>query len=304
MDYQSILNEIRDELVGKKPKGKVASYIPELANINPYKFGIHLCSMDGGNCFIGDNEEKFSIQSISKVFALTMAYPIMGERLWKRVGIEPSGNPFNSLVQLEYESGVPRNPLINAGALVISDILISNLKNPKDDFLKFVQRLAGNKEIYFNEKVAESEKKTGYRNAALASLMKSFGNIDNLVEEVLDFYFYMCSVEMSCKELAQTFLLYANHGVHHQTGERILTASQSKRLSAILLTCGFYDQAGEFTFRVGLPGKSGVGGGIVALFPEHYSVAVWSPILNKAGNSVLGMDSLEKLTTKTGLSIF
>lgn len=304
MDYQRILNEIAQSLQGKNFGGKVADYIPELAEINPDNFGIHLCCLQSGNYSIGKNKDRFSIQSISKVFALTLAYPMMGEKLWKRVGVEPSGNPFNSLVQLEYESGIPRNPLINAGALVVSDILITNLANPKEDFLNFVQKLAGNDEIQFNEKVAESEKETGYRNAGLANLMKSFGNIENLVEDVLDFYFYMCSIEMSCKELAQTFLVFANHGKHIITGETILTSSQAKRLSAILLTCGFYDQAGEFTFKVGLPGKSGVGGGIVAVFPEHYSVAVWSPKLNKAGNSVLGMEVLERLTTKTGLSIF
>jgi len=304
MDYQKILNEINSELEPRKFGGSVANYIPELAGINPDKFGIHLCCLQGGNYSIGANEERFSTQSISKVFALTMAYPMLGEKLWKRVGVEPSGNPFNSLVQLEYESGIPRNPLINAGALVVCDVLISKLKKPKEEFLNYVQKLSGNPSIRYNEKVAESEKNTGYRNVALASLMKSFGNIDNLVEDVLDFYFYMCSIEMSCKELAQTFLVFANHGKHFVSGEKILSASQSKRLSAILLTCGFYDQAGEFTFKVGLPGKSGVGGGIAAIFPEHYSIAVWSPKLNKAGNSVLGMEVLERLTTKTGLSIF
>ena len=304
MDYQKILDDINAELKRESFGGKVANYIPELAEVDPGKFGIHLSTLESGNYFIGSNQERFSIQSISKVFALTMAYPMLGEKLWKRVGVEPSGNPFNSLVQLEYESGVPRNPLINAGALVVSDVLVSRLKNPKEDFLKFVRKLAGNNSINFNEKVAESEKDTGYRNVALASLMKSFGNIDNLVEEVLDFYFYMCSIEMSCKELAQTFLVYANHGKLYRTEEKILSTSQAKRLSAILLTCGFYDQAGEFTFRVGLPGKSGVGGGIAAVFPEHYSIAIWSPKLNKAGNSVLGMEVLERLTTKTGLSIF
>ncbi len=304
MEYQKILDDINAELKRESFGGKVANYIPELAQVDPDKFGIHLSTLDNGDYSIGSNKERFSIQSISKVFALTMAYPMLGEKLWKRVGVEPSGNPFNSLVQLEYESGIPRNPLINAGALVVSDVLVSNLKNPKHDFLRFVQKLAGNSTISYNEKVAESEKETGYRNVALASLMKSFGNIENLVEEVLDFYFYMCSIEMSCKELSQTFLLYANHGKHFVSKERILNASQSKRLSAILLTCGFYDQAGEFTFKVGLPGKSGVGGGIAAVFPEHYSVAVWSLKLNKAGNSVLGMEVLERLTTKTGLSIF
>lgn len=304
MDYSAVIKEIVSELEGKKFGGKPATYIPELATVDENKFGIHLCTLQNEHCSFGDSDEKFSIQSIAKVFGLTMAYPILGEKLWKRVGVEPSGNPFNSLVQLEYEQGVPRNPLINAGALVISDVLISVLKNPKSEFLEFVRRLSGNSSINYNEKVAESEKETGYRNVALASLMKSFGNLDNLVEDVLDFYCYMCSIEMSCQELAQTFLLYANHGKEVQSGEMILTASQSKRLSAIMLTCGFYDQAGEFSFKVGLPGKSGVGGGIAAVFPGHYSITVWSPKLNKAGNSVLGMEVLERLTTKTGVSIF
>lgn len=304
MDYSAVIKEIVSELEGKKFGGKPATYIPELATVDENKFGIHLCTLQNEHCSFGDSDEKFSIQSIAKVFGLTMAYPILGEKLWKRVGVEPSGNPFNSLVQLEYEQGVPRNPLINAGALVISDVLISVLKNPKSEFLEFVKRLSGNSSINYNEKVAESEKETGYRNVALASLMKSFGNLDNLVEDVLDFYCYMCSIEMSCQELAQTFLLYANHGKEVQSGEMILTASQSKRLSAIMLTCGFYDQAGEFSFKVGLPGKSGVGGGIAAVFPGHYSITVWSPKLNKAGNSVLGMEVLERLTTKTGVSIF
>lgn len=304
MDYSDIIEEIYESINQHDFAGESADYIPELAKIDPNKFGIHFYSLENQHYSIGDSEERFSIQSISKVFALTMAYPILGEDLWKRVGVEPSGNPFNSLVQLEYESGIPRNPLINAGALVIADVLISKLTNPKQEFLDFVRHLADDNSIQYNKKVAESEKETGYRNVALASLMKSFGNIDNLVEDVLDFYFYMCSIEMSCKELAQTFSVFANHGKHVKTNEQILTESQSKRLSAIMLTCGFYDQAGEFTFKVGLPGKSGVGGGIVAVFPAHYSVAVWSPKLNKAGNSVLGMEVLERLTTKTGASIF
>lgn len=304
MDYSLIIEEIYDSIDQDKFTGNVANYIPELANIDPRKFGIHLCSLQNEHYSIGDSDERFSIQSISKVFALTMAYPILGEELWKRVGVEPSGNPFNSLVQLEYESGIPRNPLINPGALVIADVLVSKLADPKKEYLEFVRHLANNNSIQYNEKVAESEKDSGYRNVALASLMKSFGNIENLVEDVLDFYFYMCSIEMSCMELAQTFTVFANHGKHLQTNEQVLTESQSKRLSAIMLTCGFYDQAGEFTFKVGLPGKSGVGGGIVAVFPAHYSVAVWSPKLNKAGNSVLGMEVLERLTTKTEASIF
>lgn len=306
MNYQNILDEIYSELSKTKREGNLANYIPELAKINPNKYGIFLCSIDGSEFCIGDSLERFSIQSISKVFTLTMAFALEGENLWDRMDVEPSGNPFNSLIQLEYEKGIPRNPFINAGALVVCDILISKLKNPKKEYLEFLNMLVGSskEEISYNTKVAESEKKMGFRNAALINLMKSFKNINNEVDLVLDFYYHTCSVEMSCKELAQSFLLFTNHGEHTVSKNQIITASQSKRISAIMLTCGFYDEAGEFSFRVGLPGKSGVGGGIVAHYPGEYSVACWSPILNKAGNSALGMHSLEMLTTKTGLSIF
>ena len=304
MDYQKILNEINRVIHPKDFKGEIASYIPELAKVAPSKYGMHLHDIDGGHYYFGDHEEKFSIQSISKVPALVMALNLEGEKLWKRVDVEPSGNPFNSLLQLEYENGIPRNPLINAGALVVSDILVSYLKNPKAEFLAFMQNIANNPNIQYDERVATSEKKMGYRNAALINLMKSFGNITNDVETVLDFYFYQCSITMTCKELAETFMLFANHGKVLATGERIISDSRTKRLNALMQTCGFYDEAGEFSFRVGLPGKSGVGGGIVAVHPGYYSVAVWSPKLNPKGNSAVGMAALELLTTKTGLSIF
>lgn len=303
-NYQEIIDSIYSELKTQKIDGKVADYIPELGKINPDKFGVHLCMLDGGNASIGDSNERFSIQSITKVFSLTMAFSLVGEDLWKRVGLEPSGSAFNSLVQLEYEHGIPRNPLINAGALVVADVLISLLKNPKEEYLTFVRKLCGAEIIDYNPSVAESEKRSGYRNQALINLMKSFGNIHNDIDTVLDFYYYQCSIEMTCKELAESFLVFVNHGVICETNEQLITRSQSKRISAIMLTCGFYDEAGEFAFRVGLPGKSGVGGGIVAIHPGRYSVAVWSPRLNKAGNSILGMKVLEEFTTKTGLSIF
>ncbi len=303
-NYQKILDDINEELKDLRGEGEAADYIPELRKINPDKFGIHLCMLNGGSASIGDSGEKFSIQSITKVFSLTMAFSMVGEELWKRVDVEPSGNPFNSLVQLEYEKGIPRNPLINAGALVVSDVLVSLLENPKEDYLAYIRKLCGAKNVNYNESVAESEKECGFRNKALINLMKSFGNIENDIDTVLDFYYHQCSIEMTCKELAESFLLYTNHGVLCETGERLITGSQSKRISAIMLTCGFYDEAGEFTFRVGLPGKSGVGGGIVAIYPGDYSIAVWSPRLNKAGNSILGMKALEEFTTQTGLSIF
>jgi len=282
----------------------VAGYIPELAKIDPDKLGIALKTIDGTLHAAGDANEPFSIQSISKVFATSLVFSVIGDDLWRRVGKEPSGSSFNSLVQLEYENGIPRNPLINAGAIVVADMMIDILANPEKDFLSFIRRLAGDQNIHVDEKVKNSEKSTGFRNVALANFMKSFGNIHNHVDEVLDLYFMMCSVSMSCTQLANAFLFFANHGMIPATHEKILTISQTKRLNALMQTCGFYDEAGEFTFRVGLPGKSGVGGGIVAILPKQYSVAVWSPGLNGKGNSESGMLLLELLTTKTGTSIF
>lgn len=304
MDYPKIIKKVYSQVLELENLGKVASYIPELATIDPGKFGVYLTSLDGQSFGIGDCKEKLSIQSISKVLSLTMAYSMKGSALWSRVGVEPSGTPFNSLVQLEHDQGIPRNPLINAGAIVICDILISNLKDPRNDFLSYVRKISGNQGINFNEKVAESEKSAGYRNRALINLMKAFGNIENDIDRVLDFYFHMCSIEMTCKELSETFIYLANDGIMPDTSHQVLNLSRSKRMNAIMQTCGFYDEAGEFSFRVGLPGKSGVGGGIIAVYPEYFSLAVWSPRLNPKGNSYRGFRFLESFTTETGLSIF
>lgn len=304
MECQQILDDIKKELEQQQPIGNVASYIPDLAIVNPDKYGVHLSTLKGEHYATGDSNEKFSIQSISKVFSLTMAFQYENENLWKRIGVEPSGSAFNSLVQLEIEHGIPRNPLINAGAIVIADILLDKLADPEKDFINFIRNISGYNNIDYNREVFLSEKNTGYRNYAQANLMKSFGNIQNPLEKVMDFYFLMCSVEMSCKELAEAFLLYANHGKPIHSNEQIISISQCKRINAIMQTCGFYDEAGEFSFRVGLPGKSGVGGGIAAIYPGNYSVAVWSPVLNSKGNSSLGIKTLEMLTTKTGSSIF
>lgn len=304
MDFQKILNTIEEELSRKEVFGEVASYIPELAKVDPKKFGMYLYCVDKGKYDFGDSREKFSIQSISKVFTLTIAMKLLGEDLWKRVHVEPSGDPFNSLTQLEYECGIPRNPFINSGALVIADILLSNLEDPKAELLKFVRKISGNPDIDYDPNIAASEKSTGYRNYALVYYMKALGNIKNDVEPILDFYFHQCSLAMSCRDLAHAFMIYANQGKVIDTDEIILPPKRVKRINSLMQTCGFYDEAGEFSFEVGLPGKSGVGGGIVAIHPEQYAVAVWSPILNKKGNSELGMAALEKLTTMTGLSIF
>ena len=304
MNYQEILDEISHKVECVNLPGKVATYIPELGKVDPNKFGMHLCSIGGAEYSFGDSNEKFSIQSISKVLTLSMALLLEGDQLWERVDVEPSGDPFNSLIQLEFEKGIPRNPLINAGAIVVCDALLDHLKSPKEDYLNFVRKVAENDKISYDEKVASSEKETSYGNRAMINLIKAFGNIKNDIEERLDFYFYSSSLSMTCKELARTFLLYANHGCLRECQEQVLSVKMTKRINAIMQTCGFYDEAGEFSFRVGLPGKSGVGGGIVAIYPNKYSVAVWSPKLNRKGNSTAGMEALEQLTNITGSSIF
>ena len=303
MNLQSVLNEVYSEVLAMNLEGKVSNSIPELSKIDPSKFGIHLTTLEGNDFGVGDSSERFSIQSVSKPLTLAMAFSKLGEKVWKRVDVEPSGDPFNSLVQLEYEKGIPRNPFINAGAIVIADMIVTLYQNPKEDFLNFLRTISGSDTINFNPRVAQSEKDTGFRNRALANFLKSFGNIDNDVDDVLDFYFHQCSVEMSCKELAQAFYFFANAGKTKEEVQ-ILTESQTKRLNAIMQTCGFYDESGEFTYKVGLPGKSGIGGGIVALFPKKFTIATWNPRLNEKGNSELGMHALELFTTKTGMSIF
>lgn len=303
-NYQKIIEGIYADVKNIKDSGKVANYIPELGNISPDNFGIHITTIDKNSFGIGNSDTKFSIQSVSKILTLTLAYKLEGEKLWERVDVEPSGNPFNSLLQLEADLGKPRNPFINAGAIVICDVLLSHLKNPKKEFLEFCREISDNKNINYNEKVASSEKITGFRNVALCNFIKSFGNIKNNVDDVLDFYFHICSIEMTCKELSEIFLYLVDDHFITKKGNRVLTESQAKRVNAIMLTCGFYDESGEFAFRVGLPGKSGVGGGIVAIHPDEFCITVWSPKLNIKGNSYKGMLFLEKFTSKTASSIF
>lgn len=304
MNYEKLISAISDELKILEDKGKVASYIPELNKIDPDKFGLHIATVGNKSYGLQDYNEKFSIQSISKVLALTLAVKIDDDKLWDRVDVEPSGTPFNSMIQLEYEKGIPRNPLINAGALVVCDILVGRLKNPRQEFMEFIRYISGDTDINSSQKIFESEKQTGFKNAALINLMKSFGNISNSIDTVLDFYYYLCSIEMSCKQLSQVFLYLAAKGVHPATNVEVISVSKSKRINAIMQLCGFYDEAGEFAFTVGLPGKSGVGGGIVAIHPGKFSIAVWSPRLNKKGNSYKGMKILEFLTSKTESSVF
>ena len=303
MDYQLILDNIYDQILPFANEGKQADYIPALAKVNPDHFGMCLNTVNGESYSIQDSGIRFSIQSISKVFALALALSIKGEDIWKQVGKEPSGTAFNSLFQLELEKGIPRNPFINSGAMVVTDILMNELRDPENGFINFVRALCGNDTIDYNMEVALSERQNGYMNAAIANLLKYHGRLTNDIEEVLMFYFKMCSIEMSCEELATAFLAFTGYKPFNYKGFH-LTSSQVKRLNAVMQTCGFYDEAGEFSYLVGLPGKSGVGGGIVAVHPLKYSVAVWSPRLNTKGNSIMGLKALELLTTYTAESIF
>lgn len=302
-EYQAILQAIHDQTTATADKGTVAAYIPELAKIDVSQFGLSLRLVDGSEYSVGDYATPFSIQSISKVLALTKALSIGVADIWDRIDVEPSGNPFNHLSLLELENGIPRNPLINSGAIVVADILLSHLNDPLTEFLDFVRTLTGDDHVHYNQRVAQSERDTGYRNFAAANLLKSFGNLENNVNDVLNFYFHQCSIEMNCQQLSRAFHLFGNHG-RCALNQAHITDSQAKRINAIMLTCGFYDEAGEFAFEVGLPGKSGVGGGIVALLPNKFVITTWSPGLNAKGNSMLGMLALEQFTSKTKMSIF
>ena len=304
IDFQQILDGIARQVRPLTAHGKVADYIPMLARIPRDKFAMAVATLDGAVHAVGDAEEHFSIQSISKVYTLTLALKSIGDALWDRVGREPSGSAFNSLVQLESERGIPRNPLINAGAHVVADVLIGQDGDARARLLDFVRRRANDPAVTDDPEVAHSENLTGFRNRALANFLKSFGNLEHEVDAVLDFYFYQCSLTMSCADLARGFLFLANRGICPWTGEPVLTPSQAKRISALMLTCGTYDAAGDFAYAVGIPAKSGVGGGIVGIIPNQLAIAVWSPALNEKGNSLAGTAALELFTTQTGMSVF
>lgn len=307
MDYQSVLNEIAQEISPLLSEGKVADYIPALAEVNPNQFAMTLTLFDGTQYSVGQADTLFSVQSISKVFTFTLALKFYSKALYKRIGREPSGNPFNSLVQLEYERGKPRNPFINAGAINVTDALINyfgNCESAYEEVLEFIREISADNSIDSNIIVSTSEMEHGHRNLALAHLMKSFNNLDNRVEDVVDVYFRHCALEMNTKMLSRSMLYLANHGEDPITNQCYITASQAKRINALMLTCGHYDASGDFAFYVGLPGKSGVGGGIVAVVPNVMGISVWSPGLNAQGNSLVGAKALELFTDKTELSIF
>lgn len=305
-NLQSLLEEIWNDLSVHKERGAIATYIPELAKIDPKKFGISIATLDGKSYSVGDAEETFSIQSISKVFMLTLALNKMGNKLWHRVGREPSGSAFNSIVQLEYERGIPRNPFINAGAIVVSDVVLDG-RAPQEaieEILQLVRLLADDQTITIDEAVASSESHVGFRNAALTNYMKAFGNIHNRLDQTLHVYFHQCAISMSCRQLARAGLFLANQGRNPGAKDPVISSRRARRINALMLTCGHYDGSGDFAFRVGLPGKSGVGGGILAIVPGKGAIAVWSPGLNARGNSLLGTLALERLAQGAAWNVF
>ncbi len=305
-ELDNIVAEIAAEMAQAPKRGKVADYIPPLAAISPQHFGIAIVMADGACHAAGDADVAFSIQSISKVFGLTMALGQVGDALWQRVGREPSGSAFNSIVQLETEQGIPRNPFINAGAIVVCDILLGRYE-PREaigEMLRFVRALTGDESIAIDEHVARSEALHGFRNLALANYMRSFGNIHQPVERTLGLYFHHCALAMNCRQLAMAGRYLMNGGRNPQSGLSVVSAQRARRINALMMTCGHYDGSGEFAYRVGLPGKSGVGGGILAIVPGVASIAAWSPGLNERGNSQLGSLALERLVQKTGWLVF
>jgi glutaminase len=309
LDLDDVLHEVAEIARPHAADGEVTDYIDSLADVDPDTFGIAVVEMDGTEHVHGDADQAFALQSISKVFSLVLAMQKadeaegVAEELWNRVGVEPSGDPFNSLVQLEHEQGKPRNPMINAGALVVDDVLLDHCDDAPASMKALVSELGG-EQVRIDETIAREEGRAGHRNRAMAFLMSSFGNLTSTVEEVMHAYVHQCAVMMTTRQLARAIRFLGNHGVDPASGKQILSAPLARRVSAIMLTAGTYDSAGQFAFDVGIPCKSGVAGGIVAVVPGELGVCVWSPPLGPSGNSAAGHAALRALAERLDLSLF
>ena len=306
MDLSDIAASVLHDMQPHLGRGRVADYIPALARVDARHFGLAIVTCEGEIAAVGDADVAFSVQSISKVFTLTMALEQLGSDLWRRVGREPSGSAFNSIVQLERERGVPRNPLINAGALVVADALLAggDAAATIDQIVGFVRRAADAPDIGIDPEVAASEAQTGFRNASLANFLRAEGNLRSSVTDVLRVYFNQCALSMNCRQLARSALYLAAGGVDPLTGAKVTTPMRARRINSLMMTSGHYDASGDFAFRVGLPGKSGVGGGILAIAPGRAAIATWSPGLNPQGSSLVGVMALQRLASLTGWSVF
>ena len=304
VDYQAVLDHIAEAVGAQFGKGRVADYIPALAGVPSRQFGMAVCTLSGEIFQVGAATQRFSIQSISKLFVLQLVMQHFGNMVWTRVGKEPSGDRFNSMLRLEHERGLPRNPFINPGALVILDLLMSLKGDARWRLLNYLRFLSLSETVDSNPVVAHSELEHADVNRALAHLMKSYGNIHGEVETLMATYCYQCAMEMSCVELATAGLPLAGGGCSRRHDAAVLSRSQARRINAVMLTCGMYDSVGSFAYRVGLPAKSGVGGGILAVVPGELAVCVWAPELDPYGNSYVGTAALELFTAMTRCAIF
>ena len=306
VDIQQAIEASLRDVSAYQGQGILPNYLPALAQVNPRKLGMAVATGDGACYAAGDAGEPFSIQSIANVFSLSLVLQHVGGALWNHVGREASGSPTNSIVQLELNKGKPRNPLINAGALVVIDQLIGKdtAEAAVQELLAFLRERSSDDRIAIDDSVAVSESRGGSLNRSLAHFIAAFGNITNPAEEVVWAYFRQCAIAMSCSQLARAGLYLAFDGMDPVTGDQIILSNRCRRILALMMTCGHYDNSGDFAFRIGLPGKSGVGGGILAIAPQHGAIAVWAPGLNGAGTSLAGSAALERLVEYTGWSVF
>lgn len=286
--------------------GRVATYIPELAKNNPNDLGVYLITLDGKEYYAGDHDKKFTMQSVSKVLTLMLSLMDNGKKVFEKVGMEPTGDGFNSIVNLEIKDiHKPFNPMINAGAIATTSLIKGNTIDEKlNRIVDFTRKLANNPNIEINEKTFLSEKETGHRNRALAYFMKSYDIIEGNVEEILDIYFSQCSIEVTCKDIANISCVLANDGISIHTGERLVAKEICKIAKTIMSTCGLYDASGEFAVHIGIPAKSGVGGGIMAAVPHKMGIGVYGPALDEKGNSIAGIQILKELSEKLELTIY
>lgn len=274
--------------------------------LSPGPFGIAVATANGELLSAGAAQTAFPLQSIAKVFALELALCAIGDDVFKRVGREPSGDPFNSIVDLERTAGLPRNPFVNAGALAVVDILVEALNEDAqaDAVVNFVRHHSGQSAIDLNQEVLASEHEAGDLNRAMMSFMRHHGNLHSPLDEVMEAYVRQCAIMLDCEGLARTGLFLARTRRDPADEEADAIARRMRKLLALMMTCGHYDGSGDFALRVGLPAKSGVGGGILAVVPETAALAVWSPNLDQHGNSMLGVRALEMLAHRTGWSVF
>ena len=299
----SILNDCKDYTL----QGHVATYIPELANADPNRFGIYISAENGGEYGAGDYMDNFTMQSIVKPLILLLALMDSGvEKVRGLVGVEATGKPFDAFNYSDQAlTGAHINPMINTGAIALGTLIHGDTYLDKfHRLLELARTLADNPSLEINQSVYQSEKATGNKNRALAYMLTAYGMISDPVEEILDFYFRACSVSANCQDLARIAHIFANHGAHPETGIQLFPAEFAKYVNATLATCGMYDGSGEFALNVGFPAKSGVGGGIIGVIPHRMGVAVFAPSLDKHGNSVAGVQALERISKALDLSIY